>query len=217
MLDTLIAYFKAASAIEYIGTVAGILGVWFSIKEKILTWPTFILCYSIYVFLAFQAGLYANMVLNVVFIFISFYGWWHWKQSHSDTTQTKQAEGDRRAPIRHTTHALWLKNIVFWILGTAAIGYLLDSQTQAFQPYFDAFATSVAFSAQWMLSKKYIGTWLCWLISDTIFINLWALQGYWVTVGLFFTFMVLAVYGWRQWQNTLDTSAVQRPVETPSP
>ena len=27
MLDTLIAYFKAASAIEYIGTVAGILGV----------------------------------------------------------------------------------------------------------------------------------------------------------------------------------------------
>ena len=48
----------------------------------------------------------------------------------------------------------------FWIIGTAVIGYLLENYTQSFQPYFDAFlATSVAFSAQWMLSKKYIGTW----------------------------------------------------------
>lgn len=202
MFDTLIAYFKAASAIEYLGTVAGILGVWFSIKEKILTWPTFILCYSVYVILAFKAGLYANMVLNVVFIFISFYGWWHWKQS--DKMQPNQETSQRRAPIRHTTRSLWLKNSFFWIFGTLVIGYLLDSQTQAFQPYFDAFATSVAFSAQWMLSKKYIGTWLCWLISDAVFINLWALQGYWVTVILFFTFMLLAIYGWRHWYRSLS-------------
>lgn len=201
MLDTLIAYFKNASSLEYLGTVAGILGVWFSIKEKILTWPTFILCYSVYVTLAFQAGLYANMVLNVVFIFISFYGWWHWRQSYSN-----QANHKKRAPICATSRALWLKNIFFWILGTAVIGYLLDTHTQAFQPYLDAFATSVAFSAQWMLSKKYIGTWLCWLISDTVFINLWALQGYWVTVCLFFTFMLLALYGWRKWQQALDAS-----------
>ena len=92
----------------------------------------------------------------------------------------------------------------FWIIGTAVIGYLLENYTQSFQPYFDAFATSVAFSAQWMLSKKYIGTWLCWLISDMVFINLWALQGYWVTVFLFFTFMMLAIYGWRQWHHTLS-------------
>lgn len=217
MLDTLIAYFKAASMLEYLGTVAGILGVWFSIKEKILTWPTFILCYSVYVILAFRAGLYANMVLNVIFIFISFYGWWHWKQSDSASTQPSQADDNKRAPIRHTSRALWMKNIFFWILGTAVIGYLLDSQTQAFQPYFDAFATSVAFSAQWMLSKKYIGTWLCWLISDTVFVNLWALQGYWVTVGLFCTFMLLALYGWRQWQRSLVASSVQTAATAPNP
>ena len=53
MFESIILYFKA-NGLEYIGTIAGILGVWFSIKEKIITWPTFIICYTIYVFLAFK-------------------------------------------------------------------------------------------------------------------------------------------------------------------
>jgi nicotinamide mononucleotide transporter len=196
MLESIILYFKA-NGLEYLGTVAGILGVWFSIKEKIVTWPTFIICYTVYVYLAFEAGLLANMTLNILFIVLSAYGWWQWKQVEEGSS----AEGTKA--IQHTSQKLWIVNVLFWIIGTVVIGYLLESYTQSFQPYLDAFATSVAFSAQWMLSKKYIGTWLCWLISDTIFINLWALQGYWVTVFLFFTFMVLAIYGWRQWHQTL--------------
>jgi nicotinamide mononucleotide transporter len=196
MLESIILYFKA-NGLEYLGTVAGILGVWFSIKEKIVTWPTFIICYTVYVYLAFEAGLLANMSLNILFIVLSAYGWWQWKQVEEGSS----VEGTKA--IQHTSRKLWIINVLFWIIGTVVIGYLLESYTQSFQPYLDAFATSVAFSAQWMLSKKYIGTWLCWLISDTIFINLWALQGYWVTVFLFFTFMVLAIYGWRQWHQTL--------------
>lgn len=196
MLESIILYFKA-NGLEYLGTVAGILGVWFSIKEKIVTWPTFIICYTVYVYLAFEAGLLANMSLNILFIVLSAYGWWQWKQVEEGSS----VEGTKA--IQHTSRKLWIINVLFWIIGTVVIGHLLESYTQSFQPYLDAFATSVAFSAQWMLSKKYIGTWLCWLISDTIFINLWALQGYWVTVFLFFTFMVLAIYGWRQWHQTL--------------
>jgi len=197
MFESVILYFKT-NGLEYIGTIAGILGVWFSIKEKIITWPTFIICYTIYVYLAFKAGLLANMSLNVVFIILSAYGWWQWNQV-GDKASPKETKA-----IEHISKKLWIINVLFWIIGTAVIGYLLENYTQSFQPYFDAFATSVAFSAQWMLSKKYIGTWLCWLISDTVFINLWALQGYWVTVFLFFTFMVLAIYGWRQWHHILS-------------
>ena len=34
MFESIILYFKA-NGLEYIGTIAGILGVWFSIKEKL--------------------------------------------------------------------------------------------------------------------------------------------------------------------------------------
>lgn len=207
ILEPIIAYLKSVNILEFIGTIAGILGVWFSIKEKILTWPTFILCYLVYVYIAFKAGLYANMVLNVIFIFISIYGWWHWsRKSFSDCADKKNKKFNSKSNIQATGLKVWLININMWILGTIIIGALLDNYTQGFQPYFDSFATCVAFSAQWMLSKKYIGTWFCWLISDIIFINLWLLQGYWISSFLFLTFIILAIYGWINWHRTLEES-----------
>ena len=207
MLEPIIAYLKSVNILEFIGTIAGILGVWFSIKEKILTWPTFILCYLVYVYIAFKAGLYANMALNVIFIFISIYGWWYWSQkSFSDCPHKKNEPPNSKSNIQATGFKIWLINISMWILGTIIIGALLDNYTQSFQPYFDSFATCAAFSAQWMLSKKYIGTWFCWLISDIIFINLWLLQGYWISSFLFLTFIILAIYGWINWHRTLEES-----------
>ena len=90
MFESIILHFKA-NGLEYIGTIAGILGVWFSVKEKIITWPTFIICYTIYVFLAFKAGLLANMSLNIVFIILSAYGWWQWNQVGDNLTKGNQS------------------------------------------------------------------------------------------------------------------------------
>ena len=207
MLEPIIAYLESVNMLECVGTIAGILGVWFSIKEKILTWPTFILCYLVYVYIAFEAGLYANMTLNVIFIFISLYGWWNWSRKYfSDSTPQANKSANSKSIIQATRIKIWLFNIIMWVLGTITIGFLLDNYTQGFQPYFDAFATCVAFTAQWMLSKKYIGTWICWLISDAIFINLWALQGYWISAFLFLTFIILAIYGWATWHVSLKKS-----------
>ena len=114
MLESIILYFKA-NGLEYIGTIAGILGVWFSIKEKIITWPTFIICYTIYVYLAFEAGLLANMSLNIVFIILSTYGWWQWNQV-DESASSKETKA-----IEHTSKKLWVINVVFWIIGTALI------------------------------------------------------------------------------------------------
>ena len=47
-------------------------------------------------------------------------------------------------------------------------------------PYLDGFACTVSISAQWMLSRKCIGTWLCWLIADSVFLCFYAIQGYYV-------------------------------------
>ena len=195
MFESIILSIKA-NWLECVGAISGILGVWFSIKGKIITWPIFIICYSVYVHLAFQADLLASMSLNIVFIILSIYGWWKWGQVDANSSN-KEAKG-----INHGED-IWILSVLFWVLGTTVIGYFLKHHIQSFQPFFDAFAC-VALTAQWMLSKRHIGTWLCWLISDIVFISLWALQGYWVTVFLFFTFMMLAIYGWRQWHHTLS-------------
>ena len=73
-MQTLIDQVLATSWIEWLGTLTGILGVYLSIKEKIAAWPLFILCYTAYVTLSWEAGLLAALLMNLVFIALSIYG-----------------------------------------------------------------------------------------------------------------------------------------------
>jgi nicotinamide mononucleotide transporter len=55
--------------------IAGIVGVYLSIKERILAWPLFILCYAAYVYISFRGNYYAFGGMNVIFVFVAAYGW----------------------------------------------------------------------------------------------------------------------------------------------
>jgi len=206
-MEALWAQILATSGLEWLGTLTGIVGVYLSIKEKVAAWPLFIICYSSYVFLSFEAGLLAAVFMNLVFIVLSAYGWWRW---------TRKAETDTGARlVTRTPRFDWCVACAFWAIAAVAIGYLLSRYTEAYRPYLDAFATSGAFVAQWMLGRKQIGTWLCWLISDTVFIGLWFVQGYLLTLVLYAVFIVLAVIGWREWHRTVAQRDAGKGIQSP--
>lgn len=53
-MDPLLSQLGAISPIDWFAMVTGITGVYLSIKEKIVAWPLFILCYSCYVYISFR-------------------------------------------------------------------------------------------------------------------------------------------------------------------
>jgi len=63
---------------ELLGAILGIVYIFFSIRQNILTWPTGLLTSILYVIVFFQAKLYADMGLQVYYVFISIYGWYFW-------------------------------------------------------------------------------------------------------------------------------------------
>ncbi|TVP78339.1 MAG: nicotinamide riboside transporter PnuC [Puniceicoccaceae bacterium] len=170
----------------------GIAGVWLSIKEKILAWPFFIICYGCYIYISYQFGLPALMGMNVVFIGLSLYGWAKWSNPKGSVPAVQVS----RTPRLH-----WPLVAGFICVGTVGVGWLLTHYDGATQPYFDAFATCCGFTAQWMLGRKYIETWLFWIISDIIYLVIFALGGFWPTVLLFAVFTVLAIKGWSDWKQ----------------
>jgi nicotinamide mononucleotide transporter len=194
MLEELLRQIAATGWVEWLGTLSGIAGVWASIKERVAAWPLFITCYASYIYLSGQAGLHGALLMNAVFVAISLYGWACWTRP-----RRKNAPALRigRIPPRKALLAVFL-----WAAGTAGIGWLLDGGG-ASRPYLDAFASCGGFVAQWMLSRKYIETWICWTVSDLVFIYLWASQGYWMTVLLFTVFIGLAIRGWIEWSVCL--------------
>jgi len=81
MINAILTQFAQTSWVEWLGMVAGISGVWLSIKEKIAAWPLFITCYGCYVYISYSHGLHAFMGMNIAFIAISLYGFWKWARN----------------------------------------------------------------------------------------------------------------------------------------
>ena len=173
---------------------AGILGVWFSIKEKTVAWPLFILCYACYLYLYF-GNLKAFAGMNAVFILISIYGWINWTKNPGASTD--------EIPITRTPRAHWPIIGAIILVATGGVGWLLSQTGEANVPYIDAFAACCGFTAQWMLGRKHIETWIFWLISDVIYLVLVFQQQDWPTVILFIIFIYLAFKGWRDWSRQL--------------
>ena len=194
-MQTIIDQIIATSWIELLGTITGVIGVYLSIKEKVAAWLLFIICYLAYVYLSLEAGLYAALMMNAVFIAISIYGWRSWSRA-------SKTDGVARA-ITHAPKSHWAIAACFILCGAGGFGWALSNYTQAYMPYLDAFAMCCAFTAQWMLSRKYIENWLCWVVADIIYVGLWGAQGYYVSVGLFGIFIFLAIKGWFEWKGLI--------------
>ena len=64
--------------IEWVAAIAGAVSVYLSARENIWSWPTAIVNVSLYTFIFLKAGLYSDMGLQVVYLVLSIYGWYHW-------------------------------------------------------------------------------------------------------------------------------------------
>ena len=195
MFDTLWAQFLSTSPIDWVAMFAGIIGVLLSIKERVSAWPFFILCYSAYIYISFRSGYYAFGGMNIAFVGIAAYGWGKWSGLISNN--------EHAFKISLVPSENWFVVALFMVVCTLGIGTLLAKNGDARLPYLDAFATSSAFTAQWMLSRKYVENWLFWIISDCIYISFFFNDKIWPSVILFSIFIILACKGWRDWKQLI--------------
>src|ERR1700744_5826799 len=69
------------SYVELIGTIFGLISVYFASKANILTWSTGIINEIFLFILFFQVYLYADMFLQVYFFIVTIYGWYNWNRT----------------------------------------------------------------------------------------------------------------------------------------
>jgi nicotinamide mononucleotide transporter len=64
--------------IELLGAVTGLIYIYLEIKQNIWLWPLGIVTSAFYIYVFFDSKFYADMGLQVYYLAISVYGWWHW-------------------------------------------------------------------------------------------------------------------------------------------
>ena len=197
MLENILAWLWD-NKVQVLGAVFGLVYIYFSIRQHILTWPIGLLSSVFYVFIFFQTGFYADMGLQVYYVVISIYGWYFWLKG-------KRSDDDKKVPVKTTTKVLWLKIFAITFLIFLIILYILKNCTDSTVPVMDSLTTAFSITATWMLARKYIEHWIIWIFVDFVSVGLYIYKNLWPTVILYIVFTVMAFLGFIEWKKDLKT------------
>lgn len=183
--------------VELLGALLGVLYIFFSIRQHILTWPVGLLTSILYIIVFFRSGFYADMGLQFYYVFISIYGWYYWLKGGDK-------KGEEDLPVRKITRDVLIKSTLATVLIYAFILFILIRFTDSTVPFMDSFTTALSIIATWMLAKKYIEHWYIWIIVDTVSAGLYVYKNLYPTVILFLVYTVMAIIGYFEWKKDYD-------------
>lgn len=180
--------------IEILGAILGFVYIFFSIRQNILTWITGLLTSALYIYVFFVSKFYADMSLQVYYVFISIYGWYHWIKGSgtNDKTELKVTRLDLKSGIILAIVCVLLYVIIFFIL---------KEYTDSPVPHGDAITTALSIVATWMLARKILEHWLIWIFVDALSMGLYIYKSLWPTTILFFVYTVMAYIGYIKWKK----------------
>ena len=118
-----------APLIEPVAVLTGIASVALVVRQHIGNWPVGIISSALFLVLFAGAGLYADSALQVMYIGLGCYGWWHWS--------TGGARGND-LPVTTASPRLRAGLVLGAVLSALALGAFLDSATDSTVPYPDA-------------------------------------------------------------------------------
>lgn len=180
--------------IEIIAVFFGLLSVWYMKKEWILAFPFGILNVLIYVYICYQAKLYAYASINVFYFIMSVYGWYNW---------SRKDQNNKTIRITQCSTIELLINGVIIVLCFFLIRYVLIRFTDSSLPNWDALTTAIYMVAQWLLSRKKIENWILWIAGDFISVGLFASQNLYFSSFQYLVFTVIATMGFLEWRIKL--------------
>ncbi|QDV74979.1 Nicotinamide riboside transporter PnuC [Botrimarina mediterranea] len=182
----------AASWLEATSFVTGAACVWLTVKENVWNFPIGLVNVTTFSVVFFQARLYADAGLQIVYFALGVAGWMMWLHG-----------GANRSPLKVTRAPLveCVLSAVFVSLGTIALWSLLTNVGGS-ASFWDALTTSLSLASQWLLNRKRVESWLGWILVDVIYVPLYLCKELYLTALLYAVFLAMAVVGLKAWTNS---------------
>lgn len=183
--------------IELTAAIFGVISVWYARKEKILVFPFGIINVAIYIYICFEARLYANAGINMVYLASNIFGWYMWSRTSDDNQKLQIRRNTSRQQI-----ITWSSVLVIYVAVFLLLRWVNRDDTAylaSWLPRIDAFNTSFFLVATILMAVKRLENWHFWIIGNIVSIPIYASQGLYFTSGQYTVFLVLAIMGLREW------------------
>jgi nicotinamide mononucleotide transporter len=193
MNDALPLFGFATTPLELISFVLSVLTVLLNIRQNHWAWLFAIISSAAYGVVFFNARLYGDMGLQLVFIVVSVWGWHSWLRG-----------GVEHQPL-HVTRldgAGWAGSLIGWAAGFMLLAFFLKTWTDTDVPYADGFLTAGSLLGQLLLSRKKVENWHIWIAVDILYVGLYLYKNLVLTAVLYGVFVLMAIVGLRAWDRS---------------
>ena len=182
----------AQSGWEWLAAGLGIAYVILAARESIWCWPAAFISTLIYTVLFLEGQLPMQALLNFYYLAMAVYGFIVWQKKDADNNHLQ---------IHSKSISFHLGFIGVGLLLTVAIGYFLSTSPDNRLPYLDAFVTVFSIMTTVLMARKVLENWLYWIVIDSFAIALYWQTGFYVTIIMFMVYLVLAIYGYKNWRS----------------
>lgn len=177
---------------EFIAVFLTLLCVILTIRSNVLCWPVSILSTTAYMYVFAQQHIYFQVVLQVIFIIQSIYGWIYWR-------------ANKEIRISKTTWSNAAIHLTIILLLTVILSVSLRGKTDNPQLTLDILTSLLSLLGTWYLAKRNVFAWLIWVIADMFFVIMFMNQQMYWSVALYLILLGLAIKGLIQWTKNMTT------------
>ena len=144
---------------ELCATLTGVASVYFSYKKNSSTFFFGLISVTLYIFICFNAGIYAEMGINIFYFIMSVYGWINWNRLF------KSNEGFKVIRLSFNQNIFFFFiTLFFWMI----IFFILKKYTNSNVPILDSFTTAFFITGMILMTIKSIENWIYLLIGNLV-------------------------------------------------
>lgn len=176
--------------LDILAAVTTLLCVLAARSKKVITWPLGILGAGIYCYLFYTTKIYADSVLQLVYVVMGIMGWVSWSNIKGDEIGVKSV-------FLHEIFRDIILTFILWV----GISLILTEYTDASNPYLDAALTSLSLLANYYLIKRYVESWFIWMVVDLGMIVLMFRSELYISMGLYGVLFVICVISLFEWKK----------------
>lgn len=182
------------SFISLISSICGVIGVLLSIKGKMHTYYFGIVKVMVYAYISYQAALYSEVALNILFYLpmqiIGLYAW-HRHQQHDTVI------------VRRLSMSQGIRLIIITTLSTV-VYTLIINHLHLNTTGIDALPVILAVTGQILMVRRFMEQWICWTLLNIVSIILWIIAGGNPLIILMYSVMLInSTYGYYNWKQLI--------------
>jgi nicotinamide mononucleotide transporter len=177
--------------IQIFALILGVAEVLLARANKVWLYPTGIIAIVLTVYSLTAAHLFAEAILNIYYLVMSIYGWFHW---------VNKVDG-HSVVVTSATKKEWLITVSIVVVSWTVLYFFLILFMDSDVPVWDSFVSATGWAGMWLLARRKVENWILLNISNAFAIPLLfhkQLPLYALLTAFLFVVACIGYFEWRK-------------------